>query len=577
MKLLPSNSEVSVRTSQKVQLIYKLFLLENARSALTKELDEFANKAYQEVQEFLNSSFPTSAFKCLLEALDEKCQAIEKLSQSLRNMSFTSQEIFYKHGKMSHDQPKQEKETYNISANLKNTFIMRSLGRAVQVLGASLHFQSFKYLVIPRKRPKKDHTILNQTTSLKVQEKDTDGTNTFSMVQVTEFHKEEGVGDVEALLPATAHKLLLPPIPVRSPEGGYTGHYVGVPMMKWGREDDIQLQHQMQTSSQLLRFLRAVKAKSTGVLNVLVLESSNYFLELSPPPNMKKQEDAAWPHGILSETENHAPLFKLKCVDSGGSLTYTCIVATKTELWDLGDIITDIESENFSVSSDEMSLMPPGDTLQWADAAVLKYDGPSVKVQALNSIAIPEFRNKRFEEIEIEVTHIVNPGNFYIQHADAEEKLQRLITDTRKESRSFSEQNCVPDIGTQVMGWFSQQKQWCRSQVTKICGINKDHVNSTEEMSITVEVKRLDYGDSFCLSLSNITEMTSEMAVLPLQAVQVSLAHVTPVNGQDWSEEAVDWFRDMVHKRTLYARVYPEEHKVSVELFLEKGNIQAMR
>uniref|UniRef100_A0AAV2MJX0 Tudor domain-containing protein n=1 Tax=Knipowitschia caucasica TaxID=637954 RepID=A0AAV2MJX0_KNICA len=305
MKLLPSNSEVSVRTSQKVQLIYKLFLLENARSALTKELDEFANKAYQEVQEFLNSSFPTSAFKCLLEALDEKCQAIEKLSQSLRNMSFTSQEIFYKHGKMSHDQPKQEKETYNIT--------------------------------------------------------------------------------------------------------------------------------------------------------------------------------------------------------------------------------------------------------------------------------IPEFRNKRFEEIEIEVTHIVNPGNFYIQHADAEEKLQRLITDTRKESRSFSEQNCVPDIGTQVMGWFSQQKQWCRSQVTKICGINKDHVNSTEEMSITVEVKRLDYGDSFCLSLSNITEMTSEMAVLPLQAVQVSLAHVTPVNGQDWSEEAVDWFRDMVHKRTLYARVYPEEHKVSVELFLEKGNIQAMR
>lgn len=45
--------------------------------------------------------------------------------------------------------------------------------------------------------------------------------------------------------------------------------------------------------------------------------------------------------------------------------------------------------------------------------------------------------------------------------------------------------------------------------------------------SIKVEVKRLDHGDAACLSLQNITDMSPEMAALPLQALQVSLAHVS--------------------------------------------------
>lgn len=55
--------------------------------------------------------------------------------------------------------------------------------------------------------------------------------------------------------------------------------------------------------------------------------------------------------------------------------------------------------------------------------------------------------------------------------------------------------------------------------------------NATEitgsEISIRVEVKRLDYGDTACLSLLNVKEMTPDLAILPLQAVQVSLANVS--------------------------------------------------
>lgn len=125
------------------------------------------------------------------------------------------------------------------------------------------------------------------------------------------------------------------------------------------------------------------------------------------------------------------------------------------------------------------------------------------------------------------------------------------------------------------MGWFAKQEQWCRAQVTKICGVstggckcdgfssriplggssvtlmakashgllreldamavlfrrieesNISDCSERETTSIQVEVKRLDHGDTACLSLCSIKELSPEMASLPLQAVQVSLANVS--------------------------------------------------
>lgn len=590
--------------SQKVQLTYKLFLLENARNVLNKQLDNLINKAYHEVHEFINSSSQNSTFMNLSETLDVKCQAIEKLSDVLKHFQFASpQDVDIYDDRALKIKPVREGAAFKFGSMLQNMFMASSIRKAVQVLGASLHFQHLKQLVIP---PKGAHKVnLSQTAASQNQKKDatcsvlsshiSTGQDTEILGKTEQNDVEKCSSHKEILLPAScdivktnAHKLLLPPIPTIPNKTSCNGLYPGVPMTKWGRDDDIQVQHQKQTSTQLLHFLK-VKAKTTGVLNVTVMEWHNSLSDLPPPPpspakNITKQayqfkQDAAWSSGMLSETENHTPLFKVKRVDSGGFLTYTCMIATKTELWDIGDIVTDLESESNSVSSKEtMQIMSSDETLKLIDVTVQKVDATSAKMHTANAVTIPEFQNKRFEEIEVVVSHIVNPGNFYIQHTDANEKLLTLFSDARDKNSTSAEQNCIPDIGTKVMGWFPQQKQWCRSQVTKICGVSKDDLdNSTKEISIRLEVKRLDYGDFSCLSLSNIKELTSEMAVLPLQAVQVSLAHVSPVNGRDWSDDAVGWFRHMVHKRTLYARLYPEGHRMLVDLFLEKGKIEAMR
>lgn len=575
---------------QKVQLTHKLYLLENARNALNKQLDNLMNKAYEEVREFVNSSFPTTTYTSLTETLDVKCETIEKLSGVLKNFKFASFKDLDKYDDRTLQiKPVRESANLKFGSMLQNMFMTSPIGKAVHLLGARLNFQHFKQLVIPLKGT---HEVKDATCSAPSNHNRT-GQDSEILGKSEQNDVEKCSSRKEILLPASceivktnAHKLLLPPVPVILDKIGCNGPYLGVPMAKWGREDDIQVQHQKQTSTQLLHFLK-VKAKSTGALNVTVMEWHNSLSGLPPPSpaqNITKRayqfkQDATWPSGMLSETENHTPLFKVKRVNSGGSLTYTCVIATKTELWDMGDIVTDLDSESSSVSSEETTqVMPSDETLKWIDATVQKYDATSAKMHTVNAVTIPEFQSKRFEEIEVVVSHIVNPGNFYIQHSDATEKLLTLFSAGREENSTLGEQNCIPDIGTKVMGWFPQQKQWCRSLVTKICGVSKDDLDtSTKEMSIHLEVKRLDYGDFSCLSLSNIKEMTSEMAVLPLQAVQVSLAHVSPVNGSDWSDEAVGWFRHMVQKRILYARLYPEGPRILVDLFLEKGKIQAMR
>ncbi|XP_050983726.1 KH domain-containing protein akap-1-like [Labeo rohita] len=146
----------------------------------------------------------------------------------------------------------------------------------------------------------------------------------------------------------------------------------------------------------------------------------------------------------------------------------------------------------------------------------------------------------------------------------------------RNSSRSFAEMNHIPDIGLYVMVWFGKQEMWCRGQIIRICQMSRGP-NSRDHTDIKVEVRRIDYGDVVCVSLWDVKELCGETASIPVQALQVSLVNVRPVNGETWSFEAISWFRSKVQSKILYARLYPEEGEVLVELFMEKGKIGAMR
>ncbi|KAK2890618.1 hypothetical protein Q8A67_013261 [Cirrhinus molitorella] len=138
-------------------------------------------------------------------------------------------------------------------------------------------------------------------------------------------------------------------------------------------------------------------------------------------------------------------------------------------------------------------------------------------------------------------------------------------------SRSFAEMN-----HQLVMVWFVKQEMWSRGQIIRICQMSH-RPNSRDRTDIKVEVRRVDYGDVVFVSLWDVKELCGESASIPVQALQVSLVNVRPVIGETWSFEAISWFKSTVQNKTLYARLYPEEGQVLVELFMEKGKIGAMR
>ncbi|KAL6117836.1 uncharacterized protein ACO6RY_15546 [Pungitius sinensis] len=588
--------------SQKVQLTFKLFMLEIARNTLEQELLKLTDKAYEDVQGFLNST--VGAFGDLVKALDTKYQNIVKLSGLLKALTVETPDYGQSAVKEKvqayplqplGDKKIQMKEALKFGSMLQNSLMATSITKAVQRLGATLTHQQYNMQCNISSGYSSADATLSSAPRIPAEGKENSVIFEEKLPSDAAIIERPDNNPERPALPLPSIQAILPEISNLRPTKIK-------PLMSWGCEEDVQVQHQKQTSPQLLHFLRA-KAKNMGALEVTVMEwrKSMYASSLPQGLTIRKQNyqvrhavtndliNALAPKTLCADIENQAPVFRVKRVQSRGSLTYTFVIATKTELWDIGDIFTEVgdgESEahppdnkdrpNKTAQGDSsLNIQLKTQTLQCTEPEHVSHVA-NAKRPAVHCISIPDFQIRKFEETEVVVSCIVSPGHFYIQHADAVVTLRALFADSWKAS-TYAEPSCIPDIGAKVMGWFPKQEQWCRVQVTKICGVSGDNNTTDGPTSIKLEVKKLDYGDTACLSLLDIKELTPEMGVLPLQAVKVSLENVTPVNGSDWSEEAVGWFQAMVHNRTLYARLYPQGPKVTVELFLEKGKLGAMR
>ncbi len=112
------------------------------------------------------------------------------------------------------------------------------------------------------------------------------------------------------------------------------------------------------------------------------------------------------------------------------------MIATNTELWDVGDIFSDTdqslpepfpnEMTDFNIQDDckvpdvwSRSVCPP------AEEPRRMKDGQSPDTLTDRSEddraehpRIPEFQSRRFEEMPVIISHIINPNKFFIQHKD---------------------------------------------------------------------------------------------------------------------------------------------------------------
>ncbi|XP_055744010.1 uncharacterized protein LOC129827309 [Salvelinus fontinalis] len=647
-------------------IMYKLLVLENARNTLDKQLRHLTEEANVDVRRFLSAPHPISVLDILVRSLDAKCYAIEELSTAFKNLTTdpqfsvpasTRQLNSLLQPALSRDRGiRTSSDVLKCGPMLQNVLMAGSITKAVQMLGALLSLQKLKLfcsssssqdedfqkdqvficsisssssskvakLPIPSSSTSVAGLNLTKDDGIFISKEKTPQQPTTTTVTTTQIKENSRItqtpGATDLGLPVPGELLS----GFSNPANQMTA--LAPPPLDPG--SDTRVQHQKQTSSQLVQFLR------TNCRNEPSMELTAFFqyttsdstapattsdpttetkhaqeiknvLETKNLSVLKKELFSELPDNQLNQ---YAPVFTVKRVESGGSLIFSCIIATKTELWDIGDVFTEAtrsgpSSDVITTSENKMSaaslqcqsveisnttLHPPAPSIH---SLRIKEGHVTGEVQDdINTISrtpelqrfqnccsfvtpgnqclnIPEFQIRKFEETAVVVSHVVHPGNFYIQQADATLQLEDLNTD------GLAELKCIPDIGTYVVAWFPQQESWCRAQVAKICGMSGD-INEVE-----VEVRRLDYGDTSCLSLCNIKEFSAEMTSLPLQAIQVSLANVRPVDVCGWTQQAVDWFRDMVDNRTMYGRIYPqgERRNTMVELFMEKGKLGSMR
>ncbi|CAL8355729.1 unnamed protein product [Merluccius merluccius] len=489
--------------------------------------------ASEEVQRFLDGSFSTHRYCELSNSLDAKCQTLNSLLTALQDVPQDPQsrvKASADHGDITNrlylkpDKAVLTTDVLKFGPILQNVLLAGSITKAVQVLGATLSLRRLQHILGP-------HALAGDVSCDGVEP--SQNTDAGTTDPSSDFQMEENKECVMFKDKA---------------QSGF---------------DDCSSSSSGGGSSSSRDAARCVDA--------------------SPP-----KEDV-----VAQYTDGHVPVFRVKRTESSeGTQIYSCMILTKTELWDIGEVVkqetrgaavrvaTEKRQNEGESGYDKIPAGDPTETPQSPRCTNTTCGSVSAKTILLSRhTSIPKFEICAFKEMEVVVSHVVTPGNFYIQHPDVMAKQRALVKEWN--GPLFAEENSVPDIGTLVMGFFSEQKQWCRAQVIKICGVSggDEHCEGTGGgvTNISVEVMRLDHGDTACLSLRNVGYLTPDMAVLPLQAARVSLASVTPAEGSQWTEQAVSWFKAMVENRTLYARLYPLDSTITVQLFLEKGKMGAMR
>ncbi len=212
-----------------------------------------------------------------------------------------------------------------------------------------------------------------------------------------------------------------------------------------------QIHHQKLSSSQLVHFLKTSRNLASELLSSAdevkyrpnITESSFVLMQqqnISAAASVDQRVVALT--GAEENRENKSfskenvsePMFAEK--ESSADVSYRWMIATNTELWDIGDIFSDTDQSLPEPIPNEMTDFNFQDDCKvpdlWsrsvcpsAEESWRLKDGQSpdtltdhTEDDHAEHVRIPEFQSCRFEEMPVVISHIINPNKFFIQHKD---------------------------------------------------------------------------------------------------------------------------------------------------------------
>ncbi|XP_049528598.1 RING finger protein 17 isoform X2 [Dermacentor silvarum] len=202
---------------------------------------------------------------------------------------------------------------------------------------------------------------------------------------------------------------------------------------------------------------------------------------------------------------------------------------------------TDAESES---SSEKQSL----DEQSPAPSSISGDDLPR-----LAPVAEP-FNNKR-----VMVSHIRDPGNFYVQLCSLAVKLQRMQNEINtycmtQDSRLRTEEEVK--VGGLYLAQFHMDNNWYRCRVQRVLSSDMCLVDGTSfrQSTANVEVFYVDYGNSEVVPLTRLRRMSPRFERLGHLAIRCCLYNVMPKSDGRWKKENNALFGKLTMNRKLILR-----------------------
>ena len=190
-------------------------------------------------------------------------------------------------------------------------------------------------------------------------------------------------------------------------------------------------------------------------------------------------------------------------------------------------------------------------------------------LQELRQVSISDgkvvYNNPKLEVgccYKVTVLCVESPSDFWCYLPETETELESLSKEIALFYDSLGENDmrvlCL-QVGDVCCAQFSENGQWYRSQVTKLCSDNQVHVLS------------VDYAKQETLPLGRIKRLDAEFAVVPAQVFHCTLHHVQQpykYYGEGWSKEAITRFQELCTELPFTAEIVGVQgNLIIVELF----------
>ncbi|CAG2107582.1 unnamed protein product [Medioppia subpectinata] len=160
--------------------------------------------------------------------------------------------------------------------------------------------------------------------------------------------------------------------------------------------------------------------------------------------------------------------------------------------------------------------------------------------------------------IEVFVSSIKSPDKFYVQLAGpGAQELDHFMEEVTDFYENQDNRICFKPLSVKVGDVmavpYHADEHWYRARVLSL----EDRPYSLEDSNVGIFY--LDYGDEALVKYSQICDLKDQLLKrLPFQAMECSLSGIRPVNHTNWSDEAIDKFKELSHMalwKPLFARL----------------------